>query len=230
MPYNSDQLRNKNSYDYLNQVNIPDYMVRGSESFPFAARVAEIVKHGKYYDSFCYGDLYTDFLQELEDYIEDYSSKNSGRLPADVGFQELIDSIYLNENQVLEHTGRVIAPIVHGRQRPSELASAITHALMTPALRINRTTPTYAGSKEGRFYAMMAANFKPMHVTGIPSVRKYSYQQAGQPIELRLGTQGQRKEGCARVSPLFAAWCEGQASKPAKNKISHLYINNLAKV
>ncbi|QGN94126.1 hypothetical protein Psal071_02611 [Piscirickettsia salmonis] len=232
MPYNSDRLHNENSYDYLSQVNIPDYMVRDSESFPAVAGVAEIAKHAKYDHSFCYGDLYTDFLQELEDYIEDYSSKNSGRLPADIGFKELIDSIYFNESQVLEHTGRVIAPIVRGCHRPSELASAITHAL-TPALRINRTTPTHAGSKEGRFYAMMAANFKPMHVTSIPSVRKYSYQQAGQqiaqPIELRLGTQGQRKEGCARVSPLFAAWCEVQASKPVKNKISHLYINNLGK-
>ncbi|ODN41754.1 hypothetical protein [Piscirickettsia litoralis] len=231
MPINSDKLRNENSFDYLQKIKIPAYMADDESGFPFAAKVAKIDEHSEYDESEPYGNLYTDFLQEIEAYIDDYRKKNNGEFPSKDGFDDLIDSVYLNRNAALEHTAEIIAPTVKKYNQTSGVEEAVTHTLK-PDTPINRTTPTYEGSGQGRFLAMMAKNFKPMHTTSLPSVRKYKYQQLADhqlPVEIRFGTQAQRDGGEARVSPLFAAWCHAQKSKVPDGDIAHLYINNLGK-
>lgn len=149
-----------------------------------------------------------------------------------------IDSIYNNDNQILESTFKAIhhIPLQH-TPSDSDIQSKIAAFVKDGGERVNLQTqsPAQAGSAYGRFTAMMDRNFKPQQSTSLATVRKYGYSADATAKELRFGTQGQRDEGKARVSPLFERWLTVQEEKhlPADEDtpppITHVYFNNLGR-
>lgn len=155
--------------------------------------------------------------------------------------QELNDfmvSIYENDNEILESTFNAIhhIPLEH-TPSDSDIQSKIATFVKDSGERINlqAQSPAQAGSAYGRFTAMIANNFKPQHTTSLATVRKYDHSSDATTKELRFGTQAQRHEGEARVSPLFERWLtvQEEAHLPTAAgeaaPITHVYFNNLAR-
>lgn len=142
-------------------------------------------------------------------------------------------SLYDNDNYILEDTFDAVKDIVLSHAPVSKaIEGSIASHLSDKGDRINlqAQSPAQAGSKYGRFAAMMSDNFKPQHTTSLSTVRHYQYNEHEPVREYRFGTQGQRHEGVARVSPLFEQFLEVQALKVQDDsKITHIYFNNLAR-
>ncbi len=144
---------------------------------------------------------------------------------------DFINTIYVNDNEILERSFEVIKDIT------SEVRPGKDHHIQKEIARLiggddkntlNSTSPTAQGSNLGRFSAMIADDFKPMHTTSFPTVRHFPYQAENDPVEVRFGTQAQRHKGEERVSPLFECWLEVQQEKQGEHKrITHVYFNNL---
>lgn len=228
----SDALRNRNSWEYLLRIKIPPFMFKNETHFPYAAKVYKQVRGSEPFNpTYPYGDLYTQFLEEVESYIEQRLQANGGILPESEGVDELLELIFQNDNPVLEYTAKVIAPIL-ARHKNADMEKAIEHELKSVGKPINKITPSDVNAPSSRFMAtFINRDFKPMQTTSLPSIRRYTYQQPSQPIEFRWGTQVQRHHNKARVSPLFVAWCSIQQRKYAahEGKIAHLYINLLGR-
>ncbi len=179
----SDALRNRNSWEYLLRIKIPPFMFENETRFPYAAKVYEQVRASKSFNpTYPYGDLYTQFLEEVESYIEQRLQANGGILPESEGVDELLESIFQNDNPALEYAAKVIASTLE-RHKNADMEKAIEHELKSVGKPINKITPSYTGSALGRLRAMFSDNFKPMQTTSLPSIRRYAYQQpSGQPI------------------------------------------------
>ncbi|CAM3026256.1 Uncharacterised protein [Legionella steigerwaltii] len=124
-----------------------------------------------------------------------------------------IDSLYANNNRILEKTFKRIKniPLQQTPSSPS-IEHSISHHVSDKEKPINResTSPAYEGSAIGRFSAMMSDDYKPQHGTSLSTVRRYKYKTDDDPVEYRFGTQGQRDHGEARHSPLFERFLTAQ--------------------
>ncbi len=146
-----------------------------------------------------------------------------------------IFSIYNNDNRILENTFEAIQhiPLQH-TPIDNDIQSRIAKFVKDDGERVNLQTlsPAQAGSAYGRLTAMMASDYKPQHSTSLATVRKYVHSADGSTTELRFGTQGQRDNGVARVSPLFERWLTVQErmhlpEDGVTHPITHVYFNNL---
>ncbi|MDI9818409.1 MULTISPECIES: hypothetical protein [unclassified Legionella] len=148
---------------------------------------------------------------------------------------DFIFSIYNNENSILEDTFEVIKkiPLSHTLVDSGIEKSISQYLKDDDNQRINKAkSPAQAGSLFGRFFAMISDNFKPQHDTSLAAVRLNAYNKPSEnnpaPVtEYRIGTQGQRHHGVARVSPLFERWLQVKATRTGNEKITHIYFNNL---
>ena len=148
---------------------------------------------------------------------------------------DFIISLYDNDNEILEDTFASIREITLA-QAPilDSIESSIAERVSDKGIRVNlhSQTPAQAGSAYGRFTAMIADDFKPQHTTSLSTVRKYRSNEGSSVREYRFGTQGQRHQGDARVSPLFKQFLDIQQLKLADDRsgsITHLYFNNLGR-
>ena len=250
-----DELRNVNSYDYLTHIAevMPSYLAEKSDVFK---RVMDLCGKDTLYDpKVAYGDLYTKFLLELEDKINDIEINPYA--------SEMIHRIYANPNKALErseemvteviklasHTSSEIQGVVRRRLKGNSntnLGKFLDHANYHLKFRnLNVTTPQAEGSLIGRLRATASTidrlraitgqTFKPQTITSLASERTYEYTRHdnSRPKEYRFGTQGQFHLGGARVSPLFEAWLRVQEERRRAtgktNAITHIYFNNLGR-
>ncbi|WP_454780735.1 hypothetical protein [Legionella sp. WA2022007384] len=128
---------------------------------------------------------------------------------------EFILSLYANDNHILKDTFENIREITL-QQNPSSsgIEKSISHHVSDKETPINQksSSPAYEGSAVGRFTAMMSKDYKPQHGTSLSTIRHYRSNVNG-PIEYRFGTQGQRHQGEARVSPLFERFLKIEAER-----------------
>ncbi|QRN03685.1 hypothetical protein GH742_07290 [Legionella sp. MW5194] len=148
--------------------------------------------------------------------------------------EEFILCIYSNDSRLLPKTYQHIEHTI-STHRPSDskkLEKKISSHLKDRGPIINPgLTPATMGSLMGRFAATYGSNFKPQHTTSLATIRHFDYKGPDDPIEYRFGTQGQRHNEIARVSPLFKAWLDVQRVRRLRAKqpvvVSHIYFNLL---
>ncbi|MDP3562260.1 MAG: hypothetical protein Q8R83_08810 [Legionellaceae bacterium] len=136
---------------------------------------------------------------------------------------EFINSIYDNENLNIEKTYEAIKHIPQN-QDPSKRATKkqIATFLSDQWITTNRKTPAQTDTRWSRFITTMSSHFTPQYFTNLPSILNYSYQKT--PKQFRFGTQAQRINNQARVSPAYELWLQNR--KDMKKGLL-LYINNL---
>ncbi len=229
----SNQLRNINSFEYLLYlvnflINTPKPTIP-KKLWPVFQIVLDKTREFK--KGYCYGDLYSTFMQALEDYIEEKHHNN------DATIRNLVEATFINKNWASERTYAVIKPSIKkcagkSAQIESEISSALPD-FIGDEKAANDITPLARETTSERFLdSFIRDDFKPQISTSQPSVRRYKYKKANDPIELRLGTQSQRHNGEPRVSPLFEAFIEFQGQDPFRNKksgITHVYFNALGR-
>jgi len=207
----SDALHNQNCFEFLNNIELD-----GLKDDELRKRLNAGLQNNQYNPTFPYGQLYTDLLTYVEN-----NPQNLGKL---------IKSIYDNKSDILKNTYNRIKPILVD---PSDVASTehwIAEQIADQSKRINSTpSPRDVESNTTRFWdTFLAANYKPQLRTNIPSLRQYEYNNDNKgPQEYRWGTQAQRHENQARVSPTFKAYLD-QKKSDDPNYV-HLYVNNLAR-
>ena len=240
----SEELHNRNCFAYLKQLKTNEYIRLQLNRFDKSGNLGTQLKNlpDKPTPQGGYADLYTRFFSVVEENIEAIGRKaafdtTNGIDKRDEQFKDFVRSIYVNNNDILKTTFNEIKHIA-ASQTPigGSIEKKISSHVADPWRRNSKAlTPAEAGNAYGRFTAMISANFKPQHTTSLATVRSYNYQEDEpnkNPVkEYRFGTQGQRHNGKARVSPLFEAWLK--AEKPLtqqttdQKKITHVYINNL---
>lgn len=160
---------------------------------------------------------------------------------------EFIYSLYANDNHILEDTFANIKEITR-RHTPSSpgIKGAISRHVKDKGESINRESysPADEETTVRKVSAFLSDTYKSQHGTSLSTIRHYGSNQDG-PIEYRFGTQGQRHEGNARVSPLFERFLRVEAQrnevqrKQAKaqgtteeiddDPITHIYFNLLGR-
>lgn len=205
-----DELRNINSYEYLayifNNITFPDNL---PPEFKFLINI-----RNRFYDTetktsigykpkTAYGDIYTNFLLELENSIEQYTQSGISIAGADTPqeVRDIIQKVYANNNKGLERTAKMIDTILETAETPQvshkhkkairkrlhgevrtlkEKFHAAVNAILpnpSPILNrgINKTNPQKAGSLWEEIRSMVTRNFKPQTTTSMASIREYSY-------------------------------------------------------
>ena len=235
----SEKLHNRNCFAYLKRLRMDDYVLTKLRALDktLAEQLGNLttlpdapVPQG------AYADLYTRFFSVVEENIAEMD-KQANSPEKREEFNAFIRSIYVNDNRILETT---FEEIKHIAASQTPIGGSIEHKIAKHVAdtreRSNSValSPAQAGSAYGRFTAMISANFKPQHTTSLATVRSYAYQNEREnPVkEYRFGTQGQRHNGEARVSPLFKAWLTAEKDRPrepieGQTRITHVYINNL---
>lgn len=240
-----DSLRNQNSFDYLQQFEIAIKAIKEDELYSLLDSstqelLALLPKESTQYNpKSAYGDLYSKFLENLEEKLPEFihDLKKEAHITK---IYQLIDIIYNNNNSALPNTIKQIENLLTTKNQTQEhdsLESAVTEKLNKHEnfiTRTNRTTPQAQNTKWSRFSAtFLNENFKPQLTTSMSSVRKYEYTRDSKIKELRFGTQAQRHKNKYRISPLFKLWIEQQArhamleNSGQNDKITHVYFNKL---
>ncbi|CDZ76510.1 hypothetical protein BN59_00780 [Legionella massiliensis] len=164
------------------------------------------------------------------------SAEKISELEAELkGLDEFINAIYANDNGILEQTYEVIKSLTQGVLSSADAIEKSITTLLEDKTgdKINKKsqTPSEAGGTWGLITAMASDNFKPQHTVSLATRRNYEYNRGLDLAEYRFGTQGQRHEGEARVSPLFERWLDVQQRlhprQPGQHPFNHIYINNL---
>lgn len=235
---NGDMLRNINSYEYLSNIarQIPEVWPNHNNDC-----LAELKKffqrYPNYIEQYAYGDMYTNFLLNLESTLTSIQEKLTLRV-----LDNIIEAIYSNPNQALERAAKMIEEdisdvmdtsghievVIRNRLNGISRKKRIERFESIPK-QINKTTPQAQGSLWGRFKSLTAKNFKPSTLTSMSTIRHYDFHRTlpNHPIEHRFGTQGEYHNGKARINPLFTAWLKTQKRKFSNDAITHVYINNL---
>lgn len=222
----SADLHNQNCFSYLKKLNLPttreidELRVKHDRLGKALAKIKSLEANVSYID------LYRELMESLEEVT-----------PLPDVLDDLILSIYENDNGILEHAFNTIRPVLEANHVGGDLEHNIADHLKDSSGADGpvhtSSTPAEAGSRSGRFRAMVSSEFKPQHTTSLVTVRKYGYQDKTMPTEYRIGTQGQRHEGEARVSPLFERYLEIKAQRQLNANpqeainIEHIYFNNL---
>lgn len=261
----SHALHNKNCYLFLQNVIISsDNLILSPEGKEIVDQIA-LIKGAGFNPLSRYADLYKRLFDHFDENINAIYSANQGAISENnndvyrdnsVAISQLDDfvfSLYANDNYILEETFSSVEDIALGK-RPSSpgLEGAMTERVRDRGATVNleSTSPAYEGSNIGRFSAMMAKKYMPGHGTSLSTKRAYEWNKDGPITEYRFGTQGQRHNGEARVSPLFEKFLKVQARKQAQERqqqakerilrgeqpadfvddsITHIYFNNLGR-
>jgi hypothetical protein len=222
----SAELHNRNCFLYLKTFcqNLPKNEL---QSKTWIKSLKGFLK--KDYDPrFKYSKLYTDLVLKLEKMYETGSQKKKEQL------QPIIFQLYANDNRILEYTYQETMQVLthehssagHSLKKTYKnqrsLPASTAHEVLSPEeveSNWNRLKSTYISS-----------TFKPQSLTGVPTERRYLYNQASLQIERRFPTQSQWLNSEARVNPLFDAYLshlKTLQSDPLKENIDHIYFNFL---
>lgn len=215
----ADEIHNHNCYDYFHQLLrfINNQVI---ELLPEFAQL-QFIMNQDYDPNIPYGDLYSQCISALEEYIDKTLSTPS--------LDKLILALYHNDNHILErddywltHTGEYVSP-------RNSAGKEIKQVVKDDAKKKNQHSPCDKSHTHHKVSSLFASNFKPQHETNLPSIKNYSYKKPNDPTEYRFCTQGQRHKGHVRISPLFERWLTLSArDSDSEQKINHIYFNNLA--
>lgn len=181
----SNELHNHNCFDYLQNLKpIPPVLLSLFEE-PLRAQLLTICgkKDQKYNNKMAYADIYTQFFGALEANIDTFYKG----IESNTALDEFITSIYHNDNQILEKTYEAIKDIPLEQTPASGGIQKAIAGLTKDNPRGPRMalSPNQAGSRTGRFSAMMAKDFYPQHGTSLPTVRHYESNK-GEPLNIVL--------------------------------------------
>ena len=141
-------------------------------------------------------------------------------------------SIYKNDNSILPATYEIIKKVT-ATQNPTQkgLEHLISEHVKDSgnSVNIHTQSPAAAGSLQARGKALFSSNFKTQHETSIATIRRYEWNKESAITEQRIGTQGQRHHGLARVSPLYERYLDCEARQSIPDKITNIYFNNLGR-
>ncbi|WP_156413204.1 hypothetical protein [Legionella cherrii] len=118
--------------------------------------------------------------------------------------EDFIYSLYANDNEILKDTYNDIRHITLEHSPNSDrIQKSIAHHVSDTGESINRESqsPAEQESTTSKVSALYADVYKPQHGTSLATIRRYRSNFGF--TEYRFGTQGQRHQGEARVSPLF---------------------------
>lgn len=118
--------------------------------------------------------------------------------------EDFIYSLYANDNEILKDTYNEIRHITLEHSPNSDrIQKSIAHHVSDTGESINRESqsPAEQESTTSKVSALYADVYKPQHGTSLSTIRRYRSNFGF--TEYRFGTQGQRHQGEARVSPLF---------------------------
>ena len=219
----TDKVHNYNCFKFLQKIELP-VDEKLADSIPLTKEIRSL-QQGQYNPSQAYGDLYTQFMGNLEDKV------TKGSFNDDV-YHAFFISLYENNNQILEETFTHIqnATLQKTPSSPS-LEKEIARKMRDRGTNINSTTPSQTGSMTGRAMAFVSPYFKPSHRTSLATERRYTYNKdkADSPKELRFGTQAQVHNYTSRISPLFERFLKAQKNSKAQRSITHVYFNKLGR-
>ena len=219
----SDMMHNRNCYAYLLQLK--PFINEAVISLIPSLAVLNHSAFNAYNKGYKYGDLYSTLITTLEDKVNVLykNPKNAECL------DPLVYAVYHNDNGIIEETKWLINKIADEKRPINNSNRKIRRALKNDEYHINQTSPMRTGSFASRLASVFSKNFKPQLGTNLPSLKRFSYKEATDPTEYRMGTQAQRHNGHVRISPLFIRWLRINAQKaPADHKICHVYFNNLS--
>ena len=219
-------LRNHNCFEALQ--HIAQFIPVGEEHDPIIMRVQVLARANVDFDNHEeYGKLYTLFLRHMEDNID-----SNKKYQDQDDFDNVIAAIYANPNLALQCSYDMTEGVLDAVSSTSgAVESKVTRRLgswngFTASFRLFNwwsETPQYQGSLVARFIGTFSRNYKPQ-AASLASIRSAAKET---PTEYRMGTQAQRHDGKARVSPLFEAWLRVQANNAEEGQITHVYFNNL---
>jgi hypothetical protein len=221
----SDLVHNRNCYAYL--LKLKPWITQSILDLNLAYLTPITRLTDQYSNQFAYGNLYSRAIGSLEAHIESlYPKLNPEQTKA---MDELILSIYHNDNEILDHSDWINEISTQIRPTHSNASKLIEQELVDRTQRVNQLTPYQIDSIPSRIQSLFSANFKPQLDTNIPSLKNYSYRKNIGPTEYRFSTQAQRHNGVVRVSPLFKQWLAIKAKQiPSTQSVSHIYFNNLS--
>lgn len=175
-----------------------------------------------------YSTLYTDLVLKLESMYEIGSKEKKDQL------QPLIFQLYANDNKILERTYEQTMQLLvheHSSAGPSLKTAYKKQEVHSSPTHHKVLSPEEVESNWQRFKSTyISATFKPQSITGIPTERRYSYNESSSSIERRFPTQSQWLDSVARVNPLFDAYLahlKTLHSGSSKSSIDHVYFNFL---
>lgn len=232
-----DALRNINCYEYLKYIaaRIPDKFHDYNQRFNVLIQLKHLFStHDAYDPTIAYGDIYTNFLIELETAIQmQLDLKSNDAKNAIFFISEVIRRIYENDNCALERSANMVVSTLTNtdhKSSPKKREQLVTARMLgdshygfisnianyyTGYRDVNKLTPQQAGSITGRISTFVSSDFDTLSSTSIPSIVKYSYQTETMPVQLRFGSVGQYRQNVARVNPLFRAWRVVKNRRPA---------------
>lgn len=232
-----DELHNRNCFAYLAYIKnqLPNLSTHEQTSPPTETipekRLLQLLEKTQNYDEkTAYGNLYTQFLTEVETTITTLENREFKK--------QLLNAIFINDSKLLEFTAEhALQPVLSQQSNLSftSIESSVTTYLNTnQKTKRNKTTPQNAGSSVGRATSSIGST-DPSKTTSIRTVRTYQYKADKKlPTEIRMGMQAiySRKEGSlvsteAKINPLFDAWTEAQQNEKEPEKITHVYFNLL---
>lgn len=248
---NSNQLLNVNCHNVLNLIAKHITADMALES-TVLARVLKYCDDDSIYDpKFAYGDLYTEFMRDLEANIH-YDANNTfqgyyrntgedKKTPLENDFNNLVEHVYRNKNQALNRTYDVIRDAIEEATRTKDsIKSKVSSRLDGSGSKVNELSPSDRETwhQRGRdtfvrpkgIGSLYDSRVDPQNTTSLISEIGpdfFSYLEGDGPIHLRMGTQAQFLRGEVRVAPLMHRYLEIQATKDPNKKITHVYFNDL---
>lgn len=169
--------------------------------------------------------IYTQLIQSLNQYNH---QKNPLRLAETEAYHNLLSSVYLNDNGVLDATYNKIASVIDSQtaSSPGNIANRVKNIFSSN--EDDGITPTQQERVFVRLKNTLGDEFHPMAATSIPSLRNTPWLNANKDLkQIRMGTQAIREAGESYVSPLFEKFIQSQVDQHDPEKITHLYINSL---
>ena len=219
-----DIRHNRNCYAYLQQL-IPFINRDVLSAFPKLQSLLDL-DLSNYNEKIAYGNFYSFALRYLEKNIDEVYP--TLREPALKSVEDLIFSIYHNNNHILEDGEWLKTINQQIRPQNTNSGALVAEYLEDTSPVINEQTPKKAESLLGRFYTLFTPNFKPQLDTNVPSIKNSSFTSDLDSLEYRFSTQAQRHQGKVRISPLFKHWLAINAQRvPSDQVIAHVYFNNL---
>lgn len=221
---NSDIIHNQNCHAFLQQIK-PQLHADLLEHCPSFLKLSSLPEN--YDPKFPYGNLYSSLLRELEETIFAIKEK---KIDTKIElFDNLINAIYCNNSEIMNKSSLFMQSISKHTTPFNNPKNTIKKHVKDKGQQVNTISPQYSDSMLNTLLSTYP-NFNPQAQTNIPSIKQFDYKKKEEnaPIELRLCTQAQRRNGTTTINPLFVRWLEIHAKLTKQNEIAYVYFNNLS--
>jgi hypothetical protein len=229
-PISSEALHNQNCFLYLKRLKLVPALkdLLGKDLYQELVSVQNTSRSSPERP---YADLYTKFFSFIDEHVDSIYASGLNKVQKRF-MDELVLSCYDNDNGILAESYAQIRGVTL-QQRPiaARMEKQIERHVKDHGPRVNKQalSPAKAGASMALVKATFAADYKPQHGTSLSTIRHYDFHRGTDPKEYRFGTQGQRHHGQSRVSPLFNRFLKIKEERSPRQKIAHIYFNNLGR-